>query len=92
MAKMLKISKDQAKHFVVVVVCYRALPKRSRSRQTNQQSIQHVRDIPNLALKKNQKRPTPWKIGRIAKTQKSMRLRRFRSEAPLRNDRGALPR
>ena len=37
--KMLKIPRDQAKHFAVVVVCYKASPKRSRSRQSKESAV-----------------------------------------------------
>ena len=56
-----------------------------------QETTLDVPDIYDLALRKTQKGSTLWNLGRIAKAQKSMRLLRFRAEAQVWNDCGALP-
>ena len=64
---------DQAKHFVLVVVCYKALPRRSRSRQNNESTV--ASSCTSLEFTSyHSKGSMSWEIGRITKTQKSRRL------------------
>ena len=81
--------------FRICEACYKAIPRRSRSRQSNESTVEsscasfehHM-----LAFDECSKGSTWWKICRITKNQKSKRLIEFREDALLRKDRGALHR
>ena len=94
-AKYASNVKDQAKHFVLVAACDKALPRRSRSMQSKRTSsgfIMYVPCIHDLAWKNTQRCQRYGKSAESQKTQKSKRLLRSCEEAQVRNDRGALPR
>ena len=86
--------RDQAKHFCG---CGRMLKgitkevKKQAEQRISSRFIMYVRGIHDLALKNTQQRSTPLKIRTITKPQKSNRSVRFRAEAHLPNNRGALP-
>ena len=86
-AKNVYDARIHAKRVAAVVVCCRASPPRSRSRQSNESAVDS--SCTSLTVEKYTIGSTLWKIWRIAKSQKSNRWARFREEAPLRSSRGA---
>ena len=69
-------ARDQAKHFAAVVVCCRALPKSSRSRQRSESAVDtSCTSMAYMILQEeNPKGLTLWTFSRIAKTQKNKRF------------------
>ena len=65
-------ARDQAKHFAAVVVCCRALPKRSRSRQSNKSAVDT--SCTSMAYKIQQEEIPKWLT--LWKSEGSQKLKR----------------